>query len=61
MPTQLFQIFVEGQDVGPIPVWPPVTNDAYAKLSEEERETVNAYAAEIAFHLNAIGLSRPKW
>lgn len=61
MPTELFQIFVDGKDVGPIPIWPPTSDDAYQTLSEAERETVDAYAAEIAFHLNATGLGRPEW
>lgn len=61
MPNQIFSIYVAGEGVGLIPIYPQSPDDAYQALNEEERKTVDAYAAEIAFHLNAAGLNRPRW
>ncbi len=59
--NQIFTVYVEGQGVGLIPILPSPPGDDYARLTEEERKTVNAYAGELAFHLNALGLPRPRW
>lgn len=59
--NQILTVYVEGRGVGLIPILPSAPGDDYARLTEEERQTVNAYAGQIAFYLNAIGLPRPRW